>query len=238
MGYGRLSVSNDRFLQDAFMVLHKETSGPPEPLKTYTPDPLQALTRRLYRAQTGSETWKKIRWAAETKLARRLERVSSRNALLNTPVSALASDDPSRTDILHEYFLPPDRLAAFLSNCRDIIPKSGADLLNVTLRYVGEDQQSTLAFAPSERVAAVMSFSQLRSQSADARLRPMTQALIDAALKEGGSFYLPYRLHARADQLKRAYPRMREFVGVKREVDPGGLFRNRMWEAYFAELPT
>lgn len=235
MGYGRLSVSQDDFLRDAFMVVYHEVDGAPASLDADRVDPLEGLTRRIYRAQTGSDAWKELRWVAETQLAPRLQGgVVTRNSLLNTPVSALAERYPARTDILHEYFLPPERLGAFLAACRAIIPGSGAELLNVTLRYVAADRQSVLAFAPQDRVAAVMSFSQPATMAADRRMKPVTQALIDAALRNAGAFYLPYRLHARPDQLERAYPRIDAFVRAKREFDPGGLFRNTMWDAYFA----
>jgi len=34
----------------------------------------------------------------------------------------------------------------------------------------------------------------------------MTRQLIEAALDQHGSFYLPYRAHATREQLERAYP--------------------------------
>jgi hypothetical protein len=68
----------------------------------------------------------------------------------------------------------------------------------------------------------------------DEDMAAMTGRLIDAALAAGGSFYLPYRLHARRDQVVRAYPRVEEFVAGKRHHDPGLLFRNTMWSRYFA----
>jgi len=235
MGYGRLSVSRDRFLEEAIMVTYQEIPGDPLPLAKHDAGPMDELTRRIYRAQTGSEAWKELRWLAETQLPPRLQgKPVSRNSLLDSPVSDLAERRPDRSDILHEYFLPPARLGAFLATCREIIPKSGAELLNVTLRYVGADPKSVMAFAPQARVAAVMSFSQKLSQAADQRMKPVTQALIDAALAQGGSFYLPYRLHARPDQLARAYPGLDHFIEAKRRIDPGGLFRNSMWDSYFA----
>ena len=79
-----------------------------------------------------------------------------------------------------------------------------------------------------------MSFSQPLDAEADVKMRPLTQALIDRALAHGGSFYLPYRLHARPDQLERAYPNLDRFVSEKRARDPRALFRNTMWDRYFA----
>jgi hypothetical protein len=63
----------------------------------------------------------------------------------------------------------------------------------------------------------------------------MAEELIDRVLAIGGSFYLPYRLHARRDQVEAAYPNARAFAERKRHYDPGLLFRNLMWSAYFAE---
>ncbi len=234
MGYGRLSVARRNFLQDAMMVTFAQVEGTPEPLSD-EPGRLAGLTRQIYRAQIGSETWKRTRWYAETVLKPTLDpKLVTRNALINSPVSDLEDRNLRRTDILHEYFLPPAKLGAFIADCRDIIPKSGAELLNITLRYIDADRVSVMAFAPTERVAAVMSFSQPLTAEADARMKPLTQALIDRAIAHGGSFYLPYRLHARPDQLERAYPQLDRFVSEKRARDPRALFRNTMWDRYFA----
>jgi hypothetical protein len=43
--------------------------------------------------------------------------------------------------------VPPERLADFLAACRAIIPPSGQDLLNITLRYVDADASSVLTSA-------------------------------------------------------------------------------------------
>jgi FAD/FMN-containing dehydrogenase len=236
MGYGRLSVARGDFLKEALMVTFRPAPGAPKPRRAQPSGDglLSSLTRDVYRAQIGSEYWKEVRWYAETVLDPQLEpRQVSRNDLLSSPVSALADHDHRRTDILHEYFLPPEHLGDFLQACREVIPKS-AQLLNITLRYVAADALSTLAFAPAPRVAAVMSFCMPRTAQADLESRPMTQALIDHAIRLGGSFYLPYRLHARRDQLDSAYPRLDAFLEAKRRHDPRTLFRNALWDHYFA----
>lgn len=234
LAYGRLSVAQHDFLSEALLVTYGPAAGKP-PAGAGRPGLLDGLTRSIYRGQVGSEAMKRSRWYAETVLAPALHpRVVARNTLLDTSASVLASRDRSRIDILHEYFLPPDRLEAFLAVCRTAIPRSGMELLNVTLRYVAEDQISVMRFASTERIAAVMSFSQLKTPQADRSMKGLTEALIDAALAESGSYYLPYRLHARADQLERAYPRVGAFAAAKRRFDPELLFRNALWDQYFA----
>jgi hypothetical protein len=193
------------------------------------------LSREVFRAQIGSDAAKRARWYAETVAGPKTSSgVASRNRLLNEPVANLAGRDRSRTDILHEYFLPADGLETFLAACRTAIPGSRQDLLNVTLRYVQADPLSVLAYARESRVAAVMLFSQRMTRVDEEDMAAMTQRLIDAALDAGGSFYLPYRLHARREQVVRAYPRLEEFVARKRHYDPGLLFRHTMWNRYLA----
>jgi FAD/FMN-containing dehydrogenase len=194
-----------------------------------------SVSREIFRAQVGSDRAKRARWYAETVAAPKTSSgIASRNRLLNEPVANLAGRDRSRTDILHEYFLPPEGLEPFLGACRTIIPRSRQDLLNVTLRYVEADGTSVLAYAPATRVAAVMLFSQRMTAADDEDMAAMTARLIDAALEAGGAFYLPYRLHARREQVARAYPRLEEFIARKRHYDPGLLFQNTMWSRYLA----
>jgi FAD/FMN-containing dehydrogenase len=141
---------------------------------------------------------------------------------------------PTRTDILHEYFVPADRFGDFLAARREIIPAHRQDLLNITLRYVDTDSSSVLTYAPQPRIAAVMLFVQQRTTEADDDMRAMTTQLISRVLALGGSYYLPYRLHASPEQLRLAYPRLDEFVEAKRRYDPHLRFRNALWDTYLA----
>ena len=102
------------------------------------------------------------------------------------------------------------------------------------LRYVAADDVSTMAFAPQKRIAAVMSFSQDISPDGEVDMIETTERLIERVVALDGAFYLPYRLHARRDQVQHAYARTAYFIERKRLYDPGLLFRNAMWDAYFA----
>lgn len=233
MAYGRLAVDAQRFLREALLVTLLPVPGAPPPVTSG--GLFVTLSREVFRAQIGSDRAKRARWYAETVAAPKTSSgIASRNRLLNEPVANLAGRDRARTDILHEYFLPAEGLETFLAACRRAIPASRQDLLNVTLRYVQEDGTSALAYARGDRVAAVMLFSQKIAQADEEDMMAMTRRLIDAALDTGGSFYLPYRLHARREQVARAYPRLEEVVARKRHWDPGLLFRNTMWHRYFA----
>jgi FAD/FMN-containing dehydrogenase len=66
----------------------------------------------------------------------------------------------------------------------------------------------------------------------DARMRAITERLIDAALACDGSYYLPYRPHATLEQFRHAYPRYEEFYKIKRKYDATELFENLFYRDY------
>ncbi len=93
---------------------------------------------------------------------------------MNEPVVTLDDRDPFRTDILHEYFVPPARFAEFVKACQAVIPASYQQLLNITLRYVNTDRDSVLAYAPEPRIAAVLLFSQEKTVRGETDMARMT----------------------------------------------------------------
>jgi FAD/FMN-containing dehydrogenase len=238
MAYGRLDVSRDRFFEDALLISYRPAPAPGgklPPAQSGGSGVVGYLSRQIYRAEVGSDKAKQFRWLMETTIGPRMDSgPKTRNNLLNWGTARLAERNVKRTDILHEYFVSPASFPAFLKACQDVIPRSGLDLLNVTLRFIEADAESILTYAPTRRIAAVMTFSQPRTAEADARMERMTRELIDCVLAIGGSFYLPYRLHARSDQLTRAYPDLAEFVACKRRYDPKLLFRNTLWDKWLA----
>ena len=237
MAYGRLNVDRERFFEDALMITYRETDYqenlPPVTGSGY----MSKAAARIFRAQLMNETVKDLRWGFEAGIGPIIGAGEvTRNALLNEPVITLDDRDPTRTDILHEYFVPPERFADFIDACQDVIPASYQEMLNITLRYVLADRESVLAYAPGNRIACVMLFSQEMTARAEADHARMTRALIDRVLDIAGTYYLPYRPHATGAQIERGYPRVREFVERKLELDPTATFRNGFWDTYLEAL--
>ena len=63
-------------------------------------------------------------------------------------------------------------------------------------------------------------------------MEAMTRELIDAALRLGGRYYLPYRLHATREQLEAAYPQASRFFELKRRYDPRETFQSSFYLKY------
>ena len=237
MAYGRLNVDRARFFEEALMVTYRESEDQEDLPPATGSGFMSKAAARIFRAQLMNETIKDVRWGFEAGLAPRIGAGDvTRNTLLNEPVKTLDDGNPTRTDILHEYFVPPERFGDFVTACQDVIPASYQEMLNITLRYVKADRESVLAYAPGNRIACVMLFSQEMTQRAEADHRRMTQELIERVLDIGGTYYLPYRPHATGTQLERGYPRAREFVERKLELDPSRTFRNGFWDRYLEAL--
>src|SRR5262249_24707501 len=167
-------------------------------------------------AQIGSQAGKEARWQAEKGVSGQLaSRSFSRNQLLNEGADVYREHNADRTDVLHKYFVPPEQVTPFLDQLRQIIPRHHGDLLNVTVRTVREDKDVFLRYADRDLFAFVLLFSQQRTPAADQQMEVMTQELIDAALACEGRYYLPYRPHARPEQLRRAYPQVSSVFDCK-----------------------
>ncbi len=237
MAYGRMNVDRARLFEDGLLITYRPDADQGNLSAAAGSGWVSKAARHIYRAQLGNERVKRLRWWTETDLGPMVGGgPSTRNSLINEPVVTLDDRDPTRTDILHEYFVAPDRFVDFVAACQDVIPASYQEFLNITLRYVAADRESWLSYAPVPRIAAVMSFSQEMTARAEADMARMTRDLIERVIAIGGTYYLPYRPHATQGQFQRAYPRAREFASEKRRIDPDLRFRNALWDRYLEAL--
>lgn len=234
MAFGRLCVvpGEKTFLREAIL-----TSFHPDPGNGEIPElkPVAdgGLTRAVYRASIGSDYGKALRWDAEKNIGTALYgRYFSRNQVLHTSVDRLREKSADRVDILHESFVPRGRVNEFLEKLREIIPRHEVDLLNITVRSVRRDEDTVLRYAGTDVFAFVFLFSQPLTPEADSRLQAATGEIVEASLALGGSYYLPYRLHATPDQFRRAYPESPRFFTAKNKHDPAGLFQNGFSKRY------
>jgi FAD/FMN-containing dehydrogenase len=230
MAYARLNIVPDKLFDDIIISTFRPTKGTPPPLRP----PSKVLIRRsIFRFSAKSQAGKKLRWNAERSLEPKLQPdIFSRNQLLNEGVEIFGNRSPFSTDILHEYFVPPEKAKAFIDATREIVLENKANLLNVTVRSVNEDQDTLLRYADRQMLAFVMLFHQGRSKQSDKKMEVLTVELINKALDLGGRHYLPYRLHATREQFIRAYPMARQFFQKKEKYDPDGILQNQFYIKY------
>jgi FAD/FMN-containing dehydrogenase len=235
MVYGRLCIvpGEKMFLREAIFTVFRRVPCAASEIPALQAPGSRGMRRVVYRAQIGSNAGKEARWKAEKLLGEQITGSDcSRNQLLDEEAEVYQEHNADRTDILHEYFIPPQGVAMFLDRARVIIPRHQGDLLNVTIRNVLEDKDTFLRYADQDVFAFVMLFSQASTPLADSQMEVMTRALIDAALECGGRYYLPYRLHATKAQFSRAYPQAAAFFEQKRRHDPDEVFQNQFYRRY------
>lgn len=136
------------------------------------------------------------------------------------------------TYVLQEYFIPVDQFDAFVPRLARIFQKHAVNVINVSIRHALPDPGTVLAWAPKEVFSFVVYYKQGTTQAAQKKVGNWTRELIDEALALGGSYYLPYQIHAKPEQFKKAYPAYSTFFEIKRRFDPTNKFRNKLWDSY------
>ena len=139
-----------------------------------------------------------------------------------------------RTYVLQEYFVPVARFEDFRARLAETLKRHRVNMVNISVRHAHPDPGSLLAWAREEVFAFVLYHKQRTRTNARERVAVWTRELIDAVLACDGAYYLPYQLHATAEQFHRAYPRARELFALKRRLDPGYRWRNGLWDKYYA----
>lgn len=138
-----------------------------------------------------------------------------------------------RTYVLQEYFVAIDKLEAFVEDMAEILERYQVNVINISIRHAAQDPGTMLAWANEEVFAFVLYYKQRVRESAKQRVALWTRALIDAVLRHGGTYYLPYQPHATHAQLHQAYPRAKDLFALKQEMDPDFRLRNAVWDTYY-----
>ena len=160
-------------------------------------------------------------------------RVVWRSYEMTYSVDDLAPHWSYASKILQEYFVPVEHFDAFVQDMKDIIRKNHAKIINISIRYAPKNTESFLTYAPTDCFAFVCYIVIFRTESDIEATKQWTQELIDATLKYKGTYYLPYHLFARADQMIKAYPQYNKFLDVKNYYDPLGKFQNSLLESFY-----
>ena len=238
LAFGRISVAPDSFLNEAFIAILKKQPVERSIQRTLIYNTPGLLERLIFRGSVGSDYGKNLCWQIQSFLGGTTFGTNSRNEIMNEPSNWFANRNPQETDTLHEYFVPPDRLAQFIEAIRPILVRYKPDLLNITVREVKADSDTVLAYAPQDRFGLVMDFHEKIGSASDLLMEKFTREMITAALACGGTYYLPYRPHATLSQFQEGYPQARLFFKAKQKYDPVGIFENQFYNNYGKPLLT
>ncbi|HEX8224977.1 MAG TPA: FAD-binding oxidoreductase [Allosphingosinicella sp.] len=248
--YAHLSTAPGSLLDEALVyTYHKVPDAGLEraPLTEVSSTKLRRLTVNL--AKKGS-FFRSAKWWTEKHLEHRFESCTitraqamgdgeaclvSRNDPMHDSVAYLRNNLPAETDILHEYFVPRERLMPFVEGMKRLFRMHDANILNVSIRAVDKEDHA-LSYAPGPAFSVVLYLNQKTDREGSRRMAALTSALIDLSKANGGRFFLPYQLHYTPAQLEASYPEIGAFFAAKRRFDPEGRFSNRWYERYAPAL--
>jgi FAD/FMN-containing dehydrogenase len=243
----------ERVLGDPSMLMHNADLVPPafdrpQSVSWRATAAAPTVAERLMPVDAGHGTTRAMIWAASELPGTGWMRERVQQEMLDAPQPVVwrnyeaswdvASLEPwtrrFSTWLLQEYFVPVDGFLAFAQGMAAILAAHEVNALNVSIRHSPADRASLMHWAADEVFCFVIYYKQRSDADADRKAERWTQRLVDLALSLRGRYYLPYRLHATRAQFRQAYPEYAQFVALKREIDPDGRFRNRLWDKYLA----
>lgn len=231
--FARLSIANDETLLRELVVTTYTVSG--EELGDYRElESPNAVLKKLVFGLSRKYDWgKEFRWYLQKEQSDLVDAPTiSRNNLMNGDLAFLEYTSATDTDILQEYFVPVDRLPAFIDDLRSVVRTHHLNLLSATIRYIPVNTESLMSYSGKESFGLVLYFNVGTSTKAQQRVERWTQGLVDDALEKGGTFYLPYVTYATGAQLRQGYPNTDAFFAKKAEYDPDRLFMSHFYETY------
>jgi FAD/FMN-containing dehydrogenase len=162
--------------------------------------------------------------------------VHTRNYEASYDVAELEPKDREKsTYVLQEYFVPVERFDEWVPKMKKVFNDNDVNVINVSIRHAFPDAGAKLAWARKESFAFVVYYKQGTDAEAVDHVGKWTRQMIDQVLSVGGTYYLPYQLHATDEQLYRAYPGVLEYFEIKKTYDPTNKFTNKLWDKYYSE---
>ena len=162
--------------------------------------------------------------------------VHTRNYEASYDVAELEPKDrDGSTYVLQEYFVPVEHFDEWVPKMKKVFNDNDVNVINVSIRHALPDSGAKLAWAKKESFAFVVYYKQGTDSAAVEEVGKWTRQMIDEVLSVGGTYYLPYQLHATDDQLHRAYPGAIDYFAIKKQYDPTDKFTNKLWDKYYSE---
>ena len=233
MHNARISIAPNHFLTEMYVTNYFKTE---EILHDYNDLQAEKYVRRnkfAFGVSRNFDWGKNFVWFVQKQAFKDgKEEWISRNNVMRPEVQFLDYEGKSKTDILQEYFVPMDHFPVFIDRLRDILTENELNVLNITVRYVPENNEAFLSYSKEDMFALVFLINQGISEKEIERTGEVVREIIDLALELDGSYYLPYYHYPTKEQMRKAYPAGEAFFQKKKEYDPEERFMNQFYEEY------
>ncbi len=236
MHLARISVAPDSFLTEMY-VTDYSTADDQSLLGNYTSlkrESIIAIPKFFLGLSRTNEWGEKMFWNTQKEYSERIDGTYiSRNNVMRSDSLFMDYNNASKTEVLQEYFVPINQYTAYIDDLRDTIKdEEDFNLLNITVRYVGKNEEAVMSYANDDMFALVMLINQGTSEESIDTTGRVIRNMIDVTLKHDGTYYLPYYHYPTKEQLIKAYPRSEGFFEMKEKYDPDERFMNLFYEEY------
>jgi hypothetical protein len=235
MHMSRISVAPDTFLTDMYVINYNLANNQSK-INEYSKlkgEPIIALPKALLGISRFSNYGKNLFWESQKSyLLNKSGSYITRNNVMRSDSKFMDFEQPGRTEILAELFIPIDEFPNLINDLKLILTKEHLNLLNITIRFVEKDEQAILSYAKEDMFGLVLLINQGKNQKEIKDTQKVVQQMIETTLLHGGTYYLPYYPYASHEQIKKSYPKLNQFFQMKRKLDPNEVFVNLFYEEY------
>ncbi|MFD6440769.1 FAD-binding protein [Peribacillus sp. NPDC060186] len=236
MHLARISVAPGSYLEEMY-VTDYFTANDQTKLTNYNTLKRETIVAvpKLFLGLSRYNDWgKKMFWETQgTYTANINGKLISRNNVMRSDSAFMDYNNPNKTEVLQEYFIPVDQFTDYIDDLRDNLKdEKDFNLLNITIRYVEQNEEALMSYAKDDMFALVMLINQGTDKESKENTGRVIRNLIDVTLDHNGSYYLPYYGYPTKTQLYEAYPRTEDFFQLKKKYDPNNRFMNLFYEEY------
>ncbi|AYC30493.1 FAD-binding protein [Paenisporosarcina cavernae] len=236
MHMARISTAPDSFLTEMYATDYylAEDQSKLSNYSKLSREKIIAIPKLFLGLARMSDRGKNLFWATQKTYTEKTDGdFISRNNSMRSDSIFMEMDSAKKTEVLQEYFVPIDAYGDYIDDLRETLEDyPELNMLNITVRYVKENEEATLSYAKEDMFALVILLNQGTDEESIVETQEAVQAMIDVTLSHGGTYYLPYYGYPSKAQFQQAYPSYKDFLQTKKRFDPENLFQNRFYEEY------
>lgn len=236
MHLARISISPESFMEEMYAINYSLADNQNR-LVEYNElkqEKLIAAPKLLLGISRLSDKGKGIFWNTQKTYTQSIiGKLVSRNNAMRSDSEFMEYNHPAKSEVLQEYFVPVDEFADYVKDMKALLEQEkDFNLLNITVRYVSQNDEAVLSYAREDMFSLVLLINQQADSAGIAESERIVRNMIDVTLNHGGTYYLPYYGYPTREQMAHSYPRTNEFFDLKDRYDPEHRFMNIFYEEY------
>lgn len=196
MHLARISISPETFMEEMYTITYKSAQDQKQladyqKLKT---ENLIAVPKFFLGLSRINDAGKNSFWETQKIYTEKIDgNLVSRNNAMRSDSEFMEYDNSRKTEILQEYFVPIGQFEEYIPALKAVLEAHpDFNLLNVTIRYVEQNDNAVLSYAKEDMFSLVLLINQGTDAESVEKTQEVVREMIDATLAHDGSYYLPY----------------------------------------------